>query len=119
MAEAAAGAGLSRNVHRVVMNACSVSRKHAISRARSTADQRSVSTSNRSTAGNVAVSHDSYQGGTAGGGNGCPTSVSLSDTDPFAREFENALGTIDVAESVKVELVVAAEGVARNSYRLF
>ncbi|CAM9181982.1 unnamed protein product [Ectocarpus sp. 8 AP-2014] len=119
VAEAAAGAGLSRDVHRVVMNACSASRKHAISRVRSTADQRSVSTSNRSTAGNVAVSHDSYQGGTAGGGDGCPTSVSLSDTDPFAREFENALGTIDVAESVKVELVVAAEGVARNSFRLF
>ncbi|CAB1097169.1 unnamed protein product [Ectocarpus sp. CCAP 1310/34] len=119
VAEAAAGAGLSRDVHRVVMKACSASRKHAIRRARSTADQRSVSTSNQSTAGNVAVCHDSYQGCTAGGGDGCPTSGSLSDTDPFAREFENALGTIDVAESVKVQLVVAAEGVARNSFRLF
>lgn len=119
MAEAAAGAGLPRNIHRAVMSACSASRKHAMSRARPTADQRGVSTSNRSTAGNVAVSHDSYQGGSAGGGDGRPTSASLSDTDPFAREFENALRTIDVAESVRVDLVVAAEGVARNSSRLF
>ncbi|CAM9231716.1 unnamed protein product [Ectocarpus fasciculatus] len=119
VAEAAAGAGLPRDAHRAVMHACSASRKHAIRRARSTPDPRSVSMSNRSPAGEVAVSHDSYQGGTTGGGDGCPTSAPLSDTDPFALEFENALGTIDVTESVRVDLIVAAEGVARDSFRLF